>query len=104
MRAKLTAPLAGLVLLGLAGTARAEALTPEAPALTLLAVADTWFVPSTGTQAASSTETQVVALTDTQLVNVAAGEWRYLGWTSFRYYSNNQWHPYYAPLWVFFSN
>jgi hypothetical protein len=103
MRSKLTALLAGLVLLGLAGTARAEALaSPEVQALTLPAVTDTWSLPSTGTEPASSTDAQVVTLTDTQLDNVTAGAWWYYGWRWFRFYAYNRYWQYYAPLWLWY--
>jgi hypothetical protein len=91
MRAKLTALLAGIVLLGLAGGARADALTPTGtPALTLPALTDTWSLPSADTQPAASTDTQVVTLTDAQLDDVSAGVWvRWTGW--FGFYWQNQW-------------
>jgi ligand-binding sensor domain-containing protein len=68
MRTKLTALLAAVALLGLAGAARAD------------------------TQPATRTDTQVVTLTDAQLDNVTAGVagWLYIGTQYFAYYYNGQ--------------
>jgi hypothetical protein len=92
MSSKLTALLAGLFLLGLAGAAQADAFTSaETQALTLPAMMDTWSLPSMDTQpGAAPADSQVVTLTDTQLDNVTAGAWnRWYGWFGFYWY--NQW-------------
>ena len=101
MRAKLTALLAGLALLGLAEAARADALTAtNAPALTLPALTDSWSLQDT--QPAMSESTEVVMLTDAQLDNSTAGASWHL-WNSYwGFYFYGTWYQFYSNMYLWY--
>lgn len=78
MKTKFASLLAGLALLGLAGTAQADALT------------------ATKTSAPS----QVVKLSDAQLDDVTAGFWQGIGYWTFGFYYGGHFYSYYTYLWL----